>query len=154
MINEMDGVSLERMMVDLDSLKEFEASILSVLDDLTSGSVSAVNPVDGVVKADDYGTGFNEAYFIAWGTIGVVEHVKRLATMLHQQIEAMAMTIQMAGDKTVAADDGAKQKLSKLLYGDGKSADTRPYSDKPTQVAPSQTSAGTGASTTEVAGTG
>lgn len=155
MVEPLSRASFEQMKVDLDSLKEFESSILEVLKDLTTGSISAIEPMERTVAFADYGTGFHEAYAMGWSTFGVVEHVKELAAMLRQQIEAMALTIRMAADTTVAADDGARSKLSTLLYGT--EVGKQPYTVKPgTQPASTgtATAAGTGSSATQTAGTG
>lgn len=114
----MSAATVEQMKMDLASMREFETTILEVLDDLTGGDIAIDDPVAGRLKWDYYGTGFEEAYHIALSSSFMVEEVRKFARMLRAHIEAMALTIRMAGDKTLLADESARSKLALLIYGE------------------------------------
>ncbi|MDI2128186.1 hypothetical protein [Yinghuangia seranimata] len=123
-----DQAAVRQMKVDLESLKQFETDILKVLDELTDSK--ATDPVQGLVQFTNYGTGFNEATAVGWGTYGVVENLKRLSTVLHKQIEAMALSIQIAQATTAEAEETNKIKLSQI-FGDLGMRPKSPAADAP-----------------------
>ncbi|UGQ14249.1 hypothetical protein LO772_12020 [Yinghuangia sp. ASG 101] len=114
----MSTAAVEQLKMDLASMREFETTVLGVLEDLTAGDVVIDDPVAGRLKWDYYGTGFEEAYHIALSSSFMVEEVRRFARMLSAHIEAMALTIRMAGDKTLLADESARHRLALLIYGE------------------------------------
>lgn len=113
----MTAAAVEQLKMDLASMQAFEASIQEVLEDLTSGDVVVDDPVAGRLVWQHYGTGFEEALHIAVTSTFMVEEVRKFARMLSAQIEAMALTIRMATDKTLQADQEAREKLAYLIHG-------------------------------------
>ncbi len=134
---------VNKLKMDLASLTEFETSVRSALDDLLT-ETGAMSKFGGISLAGpDHGTGFNEAYAIGLTFAFAASDISDFLRMLHRQMEALALTIKMIGDKTAEADDEQRQKLSKLLYGD--KPGSRPWNAEappPQAPAPAVTPAG------------
>lgn len=113
-----DQAYVTKLKMDLASLTEFELSVRTALQELVA-ETGAMSKFGGIgVAGPDHGTGFNEAYAIGLTTAFAVTDISDFLRMLHRQMEALALTIKMIGDKTAGADDEQRQQLSKLLYGD------------------------------------
>lgn len=112
-----DQAYLTKLKMDLESLGEFEKDVRAALEELLADTKKMTEYGGIGVKWADYGTGFNEAYAIGLRAGFAAEDIRSLLKMLHQQMEAMAISIKMAGDETFAADEEQRKTLSKLLYG-------------------------------------
>lgn len=138
-----DQAYLTKLKMDLESLTEFEKDVRAALEELLADTKKMTEYGGIGVKWADYGTGFNEAYVIGLRAGFAAEDIRSLLKMLHQQMEAMALSIKMAGDQTFAADEQQRKTLSKLLYGTENGG--KPYNvDPPAETPPVDGSPGTG----------
>lgn len=113
---ERDFSTTEHMQVELESLKQFEQDILKVLADLTGGSVNPTDPLEGHLQWADFGSiQFHEAQALGIATWATVTRIQDLAKALHTHIEAMALSVRIAGDATAAADDSVQRRMAEML---------------------------------------
>jgi hypothetical protein len=132
-----DKAALDQMQVDLESLRTFEREVLDILADLGEGNAPTKQALAGEVQDGDFGRDFEEAQFIAQATGATITRIADLADVLHRQVEAMALTVRMAGDSTAAADEANRRRMAKLLRGLGlEPAGSGPVGGDPAAVDP------------------
>lgn len=130
------------MKVDLAALKNFESAILKVLDDLTADDADMFDPYaaplfGNVNELGEISGDFAEATGLMFISGYAVSNIRQLAKMVRQQIEAMALTIKMAGDSSAMADQKNQAKLSTMLYGEqGKPGDLPFNAERPVPANP------------------
>lgn len=111
-----DKAALDQMTVDLESLRTFEREVQAVLADMSGGDVSLKYPVAGAVSMKDFGQDFEEVTAVSLLLAFTEMRISDLADKLHQHIEAMALTVKMAGDSTAAAEESNRHRMAKMLY--------------------------------------
>ncbi|MCF2528671.1 hypothetical protein [Yinghuangia soli] len=105
--------SAAMMEMSRPSLEAFEMKVRQVRDMLESSANNT--QLGNLLTNTSFGQGFSEAAAVGNALQAVRTNITTLHEMIVQQLEIMALTIKMAGDKTEESDEANRQKLGQLL---------------------------------------